>query len=170
MSTVNNSLIAISMGLSQNDWASKADWARHKDLIRDLYLVNTLPKVMEFMARDHGFKATYVRFCVSLSYLILTTSSEKMYKTQIRLWGLYKNSKQSEMIALVHRHSDQLSNGKASTLRIRGRPIKYAEVVRYFRRKGVSIEEITAQRATSKTPETVKNPPLCLSRQGIHGN
>ena len=85
MSTVNNSLVATPMGLSQNDWASKADWARHKDLIRDLYLFNTLPKMMDSMARDHGFKATYVRFCVSLSFLILTTSSEKMYKTQIRL-------------------------------------------------------------------------------------
>lgn len=156
MSTFNDPHVATSMSLSQNEWASKADWTRHKDLIRDLYLVNTLPKVMEVMARDQGFQATLASLCVSLSFLILTTPSEKMYKTHFKLWGLYKYNKESEMRAIVHRHFDHVSNGKACTTRIRGRPIKYAEVARYWRRKGVSIEEITAQRATSKTPEAVE--------------
>jgi Clr5 domain len=39
---------------------SEEEWDRHKDIIRNLYVVEnkTLGELMALMLRDHGFRAT----------------------------------------------------------------------------------------------------------------
>lgn len=63
------------------------------------------------------------------------------------------------MRAAVRKRSQRTQQNKRSIFRIRGKPVDDQEIVRYFARKGLSIEDIIAQRRASKTPETV----ICLT-------
>ena len=78
-----------------------------------------------------------------------------MYKTRIKQWGLDKKHKENEMRALVHKTKTLGSQGKSAAFRVRGRPVDYKDVVRYFTRKDMRIEDVVAQRTGSKTPEAV---------------
>ncbi len=62
--------MATSVG-SQNGWASKEDWVRHQTIISRLYRTQKLVEVMNFMASQHGFRATFV-FQTVLTTLVLT--------------------------------------------------------------------------------------------------
>ena len=79
-----------------------------------------------------------------------------MYKTRITRWGLDKKNKEKEMRAIVRKEKQLDDQGKASTFRIRGRLVDYKDVIRYWERKGVRIEDVIAQRTGSMTPEAVK--------------
>ena len=48
-------------------WATKRDWTQHQALIGQLYKDRTLSEVMNFMERQHGFKATCVFLTVLMS-------------------------------------------------------------------------------------------------------
>ncbi|KAG7009143.1 ubiquitin carboxyl-terminal hydrolase 2 [Physcia stellaris] len=119
-------------------WATKEAWERYRPLIAQLYADNKLKEVMRVMERDHGFKAT-----------------TKMYKNHFTMWGIDKNHKENEMRAVVRQNHLRHQQGKSSRFEIRGRPVEFADVVRYWKRKGVSVEEVLARRTTSLTPEAV---------------
>ncbi len=83
-----------------------------------------------------------------------------MYKSRFTLWGLDgKNNREREMRAAVRKRSQRTQQGKRSVVRIRGKPVDYQEMVRYFARKRLSIEDVIARRRASKTPEAV----VCLT-------
>lgn len=99
---------------------------------------------------------------IELPYGPFTQSRIKMYKTRIALWGLdNKNKSDKEMRAAVRKFSQRTHNGKATKCRLRGKSVDYTEMVRYFARKSLSIEDVIAKgrRRTSKTPEKV----VCLT-------
>ena len=78
-----------------------------------------------------------------------------MYKTRITRWGLDKKNKKCDMEAIVRKHSDRQRIGKRSNFRVRGKAVDYEDVVRYFHRRGESIDDVVARRGASKTPEAV---------------
>lgn len=83
-----------------------------------------------------------------------------MYKSRFTLWGLdSKNNRGREMRAAVRKRNQRTQQGKGSICRIRGKTVDYEKIVRYFARKGLSIEDVVAQRRASKTPEAV----VCLT-------
>ena len=67
--------MATSVG-SQSGWASKEDWVRHQTLISRLYGTQKLVEVMNFMASQHGFRATFV-FQIVLMTLVLTNVPQR---------------------------------------------------------------------------------------------
>ena len=79
-----------------------------------------------------------------------------MYKTHIKQWGLDKKNKDFEMRAIVRKKNQREHQGKSSIIRVRGQLRDFAEVVRYWDRKGVSIEDIIARQTASPTPEAVE--------------
>lgn len=78
-----------------------------------------------------------------------------MFKRRIEKWGLDKNNKEREMKAIARKHHQRAAQQKASIFRVRGKKVDYPEIMRYFARKHVSIPDIVAQRAASRTPEAV---------------
>ena len=46
--------------VDQSGWATKQDWDKHRALIGQLYEKHKLFEVMDFMAKQHGFRATFV--------------------------------------------------------------------------------------------------------------
>ena len=84
-----------------------------------------------------------------------------MYKSQITKWSLDKKNKESEMRVIACDHAQRIGKGKVSVFRVRGKQIQWMEVVRYWRRKGVSLEKISNQRAATNTLESVEclTPP-----------
>ena len=139
-------------------WATEHDWTRHRALITELYGENKLPKVMSIMESQQNFKATLVNNSKVMYPLLtsLNTYSVKMYKTHIAKWGLDKKNKAPEMRAIVRKNKWRAEQGKCSNFRVRKRQLKFAEVVRYWERKGVTIDEVIARSIASPTPEAVE--------------
>ena len=79
-----------------------------------------------------------------------------MYKTRIEKWGLDKKNKEPEMRAIVRKNKQRAEQGKRSNFRVRKRHLNFAEVVRYWERKGVTIDEVIARSTASPTPEAVE--------------
>ena len=80
----------------------------------------------------------------------------KMYKRRIKQWGLDKNNKDDEMRAIVHKTKARLDQGKRTKIHVRGNAIGDKEVIRYWRRKGKSVDDVIAYRPASVTPEAVE--------------
>ena len=78
-----------------------------------------------------------------------------MYKTHIKQWGLDKKNKEFEMKAIVRKHKQRSDQGKASIIRVRGQFRDFADVVRYWNRKGVSVDDIITRQTASRTPEAI---------------
>lgn len=79
-----------------------------------------------------------------------------MYKSRIKKWGLDKSNKENEMRAMVRKMKERQNRNKPSTFRVRGRTINYLELVRYYARKHMTIEDVIAQGRSSPTPEAVE--------------
>ena len=79
-----------------------------------------------------------------------------MYKTHISKWGLDKKNKESEMRAIMRKHKQRPDLGKHCILRVRGRLMDFAEVVRYWHWKGVSVDDVISRRTASPTSEAVE--------------
>ena len=100
-----------------------------------------------------------------------------MYKTHIKQWGLDKKNKEPEMRAIVRKHKQRADQGKRSAIRIRGQIRHFTEIVRYYERKGASIDDIIAQQTAAPTPEAVEiftpvpspilTPPVLAIPEGI---
>ena len=78
-----------------------------------------------------------------------------MYKTRIKQWALDKKSKENEMRAIVRKSKQRTDLGKRTTFRIRGRPVGFEKIASYWERKGMSIDDVIAERTASVTPEAV---------------
>lgn len=78
-----------------------------------------------------------------------------MYKARVTKWGLGKNSKEKEMRAIVRKDKQRRDMGKSSSFYVRGKVVKYKDVLRYWERKRTSIEDVIAQRGSPATPEAV---------------
>ena len=79
-----------------------------------------------------------------------------MYKTHIAKWGLDKKNKEPEMRAIVRKNKQRAEQGKRSNFRVRKRDLDFTEVVRYWKRRGVTVDEVIARSTASPTPETVE--------------
>ena len=79
-----------------------------------------------------------------------------MYKDHIKKWGLAKNHRAAEMRAIVRKRKQRVDQGKDSTFSVRGKPVEDDELVRYFKRKRLTLDEVLAQRQTQATPEAVE--------------
>lgn len=60
------------------------------------------------------------------------------------------------MRAIVRKNKKRSDQGKGSIIRVRGQLRDFAEVVRYWDRKGVSIDDIIARQTASPTPDAVE--------------
>ena len=78
-----------------------------------------------------------------------------MYKTQIKRWGLDKKNKEFEMRAIVRKNGERADQGKRSIFLVRGQIRDFTDVVRYWDRKGVSIDDLITRQTPSPTPEAV---------------
>ncbi|MCJ1371570.1 hypothetical protein MMC20_002788 [Loxospora ochrophaea] len=79
-----------------------------------------------------------------------------MYKKRIAKWGLDKRNKENEMRAIVRKYHRRAAKGKSSQIRVRGTAVEIQEIHRYWKRKGVSIDDVVARRTFSATPEAVQ--------------
>ena len=79
-----------------------------------------------------------------------------MYKSHIAKWGLDKKNKEPEMRAIIRKNQQRAEQGKRSRFRVRKRDLDFAEVIRYWKRKGVAVDEVIARSMASPTPETVE--------------
>jgi hypothetical protein len=88
-----------------------------------------------------------------------------MYKNRITKWKLDKRNKEHEMIAVVRMKTERDAIGKASEFHVRGRVVSIADVHRYLKRKGMSIEDAIKLRATTPpelrcyTPDAAPSSP-----------
>ncbi|KAL2037648.1 hypothetical protein N7G274_009593 [Stereocaulon virgatum] len=137
--TVSTAMATATADAKPIGYAAKEGWVKHRTLIAQLYEERSLAEVMDFMERQHGFRAT-----------------TKMYKTHIKKYGLDKKNKELEMRAIVRKQRRRAAQGKQSLFRIRGRTIDYESVIRYWKRKGISIEESIAQPRECATPEALE--------------
>ena len=87
---------------------------------------------------------------------LLIICSTRMYRQRIKDWGLDKNHKDKEMKAIVQKYEARVAEGKDSVICIRGREIDYQDVVRYWKRKNMSIDAVIALRSMSRTPEAIE--------------
>lgn len=79
-----------------------------------------------------------------------------MYKSRITQWNLDKKNKENEMRAVARKRKLRRDQGKLSIFRVRGRSVDSDEEVRYWHRKGVTVDDVIAQRIMSRTPEAVQ--------------
>src|SRR5271155_1740626 len=77
-----------------------------------------------------------------------------MYKTRFKKWGLSKNNKEREMMAILSKRMERAAVGKDTAYELRGTLVNMADVERYARRKPITSRDILAWRATG-----VKAPP-----------
>lgn len=85
-----------------------------------------------------------------------------MYKKNIKQWGVGKKNKEIEMRAIVRKHKQRKDQGKDSIIHIRRQRrnppevVNFTEVVRYWARKKISLDDIIARQTSSPTPEAVE--------------
>ena len=79
-----------------------------------------------------------------------------MYKSRITQWNLDKKNKGNEMRAVARKRKLRRDQGKLSIFRVRGRSVDSDEEVRYWHRKGVTVDDVIAQRTLSRTPGAVQ--------------
>lgn len=79
-----------------------------------------------------------------------------MYKNRITQWGLDKKHKEDEMRAIVRKNKERADRGKESVFFVRGRAVEHQEIVGYFKRKRLTIEDVLSQRQERLTPEAVE--------------
>ena len=75
------------------------------------------------------------------------------------------------MRAALQKYKNRADQGKKSFIRIRGQSVQYAEIISYFKRKHVGIEDVIAQRHSSTTPGVVEclTPlPFRISTPEVH--
>ena len=79
-----------------------------------------------------------------------------MYKSRIKCWGLEKKFKENEMRAIVQENHQWVAKGKVSDIHIRGKRVDFGKVVRYWKRKNLSIDQVVDQREMSKISEGLR--------------
>ena len=151
----NSGVTTAAAGVHSCTWATEKDWTKHRAKIGELYGSRTLKEVMEFMESEHAFKATSVGYS-NTRIVSLMFDRIKMYKRRIKQWGLDKNNKDGEMRAITCKTKERLDQGKRSKIRVRGKAVDDEEVVRYWRRKGISTDDVIDHRTASVLPGAVE--------------
>jgi hypothetical protein len=85
-----------------------------------------------------------------------------MYKSRIKKWGLDKNRKECEMVAILRKKMQRDGLAKRSSFVIRGRAVDIRDVHRYFKRRGAVLEEVLARYSGATTPPDIScstSPP-----------
>ena len=75
-----------------------------------------------------------------------------MYKNKITQWGLDKNNKKTEIMAMVRKRSKRAAFGKESRFKVRGRVVNPEELDRYLKRARVTAAEIVQAHSASMPP------------------
>ena len=108
-----------------------------------------------------------------------------MYKNKITQWGLDKNNKRSETMAMVRKRTERAAFGKESCFKVRGRVVSPEELDRYLKRaRVVTAEMVRAHSASTPrglecftplevpgsptTPEVFSKPESILIKLGDH--
>lgn len=63
--------VEVPTATNQSNWATKEDWIRHQELIGQLYRKRPLKEVMDIMASQHGFRATFVTSSLLVSFPVI---------------------------------------------------------------------------------------------------
>ena len=77
-----------------------------------------------------------------------------MYKARFKKWGLRKNNKEHEMMAILSKRMERADVGKGTACELRGTLVNMADVKRYARRKPITSRDILAWKAAG-----VRTPP-----------
>ena len=59
-----------------------------------------------------------------------------MYKSRFPKWDIRKNNKESDMSVILRKKTQRDAIGKPSSFCVRGKPVEFQNVMRYFKRKG----------------------------------
>ncbi|KAK4186698.1 ankyrin repeat-containing domain protein [Podospora australis] len=126
--------------------ASRTEWEAHRSSIEDLYShqEKSLCQVMKVMEQLHGFSAT-----------------KKMYKKQIRAWGLGKNVRTHEMKAMIRIEERRRKEGKATHFFLRRKPVNPSKIRRFANRYKLADSEGTAdlEPQVATPPEVTYSTP-----------
>ncbi|KAI8948117.1 ankyrin repeat-containing domain protein [Xylaria longipes] len=103
---------------------SEQEWVRHELTIRQLYLEkdSSLHSVMSKMADEHGFNAT-----------------KSQYETRFKKWGITKNRKQAEWMAVAQHIQHRKAVGKHSAVFVKGNLVPEAKLLREIARVGYRL-------------------------------
>ena len=75
-----------------------------------------------------------------------------MLRKRFHKWGLdNKKNNEPEMRAMARKGTERMRIGRVSTFRARDRTVQYKDVVRYWKRRGLSMEDVLTQ-ITSREP------------------
>ena len=72
-----------------------------------------------------------------------------MYKTRITKWGLDKKTKEREARAILRLHAQR--RDKPTKMRLRGQPVDVNRIQTYFKRKGISVEDVLSPESNSNS-------------------
>ncbi|CAM1506254.1 Fc.00g058950.m01.CDS01 [Cosmosporella sp. VM-42] len=99
-------------------WATDAEWAKYRHVITQLYIreKKTLKEIAEIMSRDYNFHA-----------------KERMFKTRTKSWGVNKNLRADEVLAMVHVRSRREEKGIDSEFWRHGHLVTPGKLERYLR-------------------------------------
>jgi hypothetical protein len=81
-----------------------------------------------------------------------------MYKSRVRKWKLGRKNKSLEMDAIMHKKVRRDAIGKATTFRLRGRPVDLEDVFRYFKRKKILVPQVATSDATTPSDVSYRTP------------
>ncbi|KAH6705257.1 hypothetical protein BKA61DRAFT_698849 [Leptodontidium sp. MPI-SDFR-AT-0119] len=128
-------------GITQRSGPTKDSWEFHRPQITRLYKDEHLKlnEVMAIMKQD-GFIAT-----------------ERMYKDRMKKWGLAKNIKEHEAIAILRIKSERDAVGKDTMIKKHNHTVDIERCVRHARRKGLG--EISLSSASVPSYICCKTPP-----------
>ncbi|PVH89553.1 hypothetical protein DL98DRAFT_647299 [Cadophora sp. DSE1049] len=134
-------------GTAQRSGPSKAQWECHRSQIIRLYRDENL-KLKEVMVimKQEGFVAT-----------------GRMYKDRMKKWGLAKNIKEHEAIAILRIKSERDAAGKDTLIEKHNHTVEIGRCIRHTRRKGLGEAALSSASVPSyiscRTP-----PPESLSQ------
>lgn len=92
--------------------------------------------------------------------LVLTTCSERMYKSRLHTWGLDKKKKEHEMLDLVRQGLSQKGNDKDKVFLVRGKQVTLADALHYFNRKGIK-DPASLLETSGNSPREQSSPEDC---------
>jgi hypothetical protein len=145
---------------------TESDWAEKRGLIEAMHGNRTFDQI-RLACR---FIASYAR---SIHHANVTdpSTSDKMFRTRFRRWKLPdKRNKEHEISALLRKYRERNAIDKVSQGRIHGKPVNMQEIVRYARRKRMSLDQLE-RRSRSRTPPGIEcrtpspiaiDPPIAL--------
>lgn len=157
---------------------STSEWDRHKDLILDLYRVNTLKDVRAAMKNQHDFEARYDVPLPSLSRVLLVTSPAKLcptspwqYEVQLKRWNIRKNATRKEWQQYFAANDDRPVTTSPDDIDRVFSPVILGKSTASKKRasrwvSGVSVNSITPQASHSTQPSNGPYPPARLVPNG----